>query len=259
MMMGIAEEATRLHQRLVIHYYETQEEFHAFSPRVHANAVDGVIIGGLPHRELVTELLAMQAEGLPVVTILDQQLSREFPNVGMDQTEITRRSTLHLIDQGCRRIAHFFNTGGLIPDSPQSRDRYEGYRKALTERSIPIDPKLIIEVDDYVYSAGESGIRQLLASGVDFDGIVGQTDQHAAAALNILMRTGKRVPEDVKIIGVDNAPFCDFTYVPLSSVSQEFKKRGTLSVRKLMQAREGKPVSSLVVEPVVVQRTSTSK
>jgi len=255
MMMGIAEEATRLHQRLVIHYYETPEEFHAFMPRVHANAVDGVIIGGLPHRELVSELLDMQAQGLPVVTILDEPLSREFPNIGMDQKEITRRSTLHLIDRGCRRIAHFH--ARFRQETPQSDDRCAGYRNALAERGLPIDPKLIVNVHDYVFQEGERAAQRLLDEKIDFDGIVGQTDQHAAGALNLLIRNGKRVPRDVKIIGIDNAPFCEFTYVPLSSVSQEFKMRGTESVRKLMQALDGKPVTSLKVEPVVFQRASS--
>ncbi len=65
MVAGIAAEAAEFHQRLMILYYQTPEEFHAFVPEVHCNAVDGVIMGGLPHTELLGDLTEMRERGLP--------------------------------------------------------------------------------------------------------------------------------------------------------------------------------------------------
>lgn len=255
MMMGIAEEASRLHQRLIIHYYETPEEFQAFHSRVYANAVDGIIVGGFPHHELVGELRKLRQD-LPVITILDRAMSDDFPNIGMDPTEITRRSTLHLIERGCRRIAHIRCTDnrGAVQ---QAKLRYEGYIKALTEKKIPIDPKLILDSPDYTYDAGEAATKRLLDGGVTFDGVVGQSDQHAVGALNLLVRQGIDVPRDVKVIGIDNAPFCDFTYVKLSSVSQEFHARGKAAMSVLVGGLNGEPVVTQNFAPVIVARRST--
>lgn len=258
MVSGIADEAAEFHQRLMILYYHTPEEFNELAPEVHRNAVDGVILGGLPHAELRSELMEWHGRGLPVVTIHDEQLDPVLPNVGINQTEVGRLAAKHLIDQGCRRIAitywskrnsQYVNEGAV--------QRYEGYRLALKAAGLPCSEELMVEVESYAYAAGQKGFEALLNSKAKFDGFFGVSDQHAVAALNRLVTEGRRVPRDVKIIGVDNAPFCQFAIVPLSSVSQEFVPRGRRAVQLLMDRLSGKAVTSVCVDPVVYARQSS--
>jgi LacI family transcriptional regulator len=249
MVAGIAAEAAAQHQRLMLHYYETADEFRAFAPELQRNAADGVIMGGLGHPELIKDLKSMHSRGLPVVTIHDEKLSPMFANVGMDQVEVARYATRHLIEQGCRRIAHL----------KVVEHRYEGYRRALDEAKIRFDPALVVESGLYSYPAGTEAVNRLLASGAVFDGIVGCSDHHSAAALNVLTGRGLKVPEQVKLIGIDNAPFCQFAAVPLSSVSQEYEIRGRHAVRVLMTFLQDKSASVTQVPPVVCARASSAR
>lgn len=257
MIGGIADEASKVQQRLLINYYETSDEFRATLPLVHRNSVDGVIMAGIPHGELVDDLRIIHARGVPVVTIHDTQLDKQFPNVGVDQIEVGRLTTTHLIERGCRRIAHFW-VHREPPQTSLSDDRYAGYKRALADHGLPYDPALVVQVPDFQYATGVAATNELLQRGVSFDGIYCQSDPHSSAALNTLVTAGKKVPQDVKLIGVDNAPYCDFAIVALSSTSQEFRSRGRLAVDLLTRKLAGESVDSTRTVPVVVARASSS-
>ncbi len=259
---GVAEEAARSQQRLAIHYYESAEEFRHFASRMHRNVVDGVIVAGVPHAEIAADLAEMHTRGIPVVTIHDAQIDPQLPNVGMDQREVTRQATLHLIDRGCRRIAHLRITG----TASLGASRFEGYRSALIERGLPVRQELVIDVRHFNYEAGQAAVKRLLEGGpakhgtgeLPFDGLVCQADTQGVAAINELVLRGVRVPEQVKVIGVDNAPFCRYAIVPLSSVSQEFNVRGQRAAQLLMDCLHDRPVESVQIAPVVSPRASTA-
>jgi len=268
MVEGIAQEAAVHQQRLVIQYYTTLPQFRAFAPELHRNLVDGVIMGGIGHPELIEDLNAMDQRGLPAVTILDKKLGAGFANVGMDQVEVSRRATAQLIAQGCRRIAHFgelvkapVGTNGFTPAASWNlgQSRREGYALALQEAGLEYHPELVVAVSDFSYAAGLEGTTVLLDKDLPFDGIVGQSDHHVAAALNLLVTRGWKVPQQVKLIGIDNAPFCLYAIVPLSSVSQEFESRGRHAVRLLMDKLNGGIISSIQVEPTVHVRLSSMR
>lgn len=256
MVDGIADEAGKIQQRLLIQFYETSDMFRATMPMVHRNSVDGVIVAGILHSELVEDLRVIHSRGVPVVTIHDSELDRQFPNVGVNQMEVGRLATTHLIERGCRRIAHYCVASPVL--TSLSSARREGYCHALAEHGLSYDPELVVQVPDYSYEAGGWATKELLQRGVQFDGIFGQSDPHTAAALNLLMAAGRKVPEEVKLIGVDNSPHCEFAAVPLSSTSQEFRTRGREAVRLLARKLAGDNVGSIQIAPVVVPRASTS-
>ena len=248
MVAGIAAEAASCGQRLLLHYYESAGEFRAFAPELRPNAVDGVITDGLGHPELIKDLKSIHRRGLPVVTIHDEQLDPAFANVEMNQSELGRQATRHLLSRNCRSIAHL----QVADDS-----RHDGYRQALNEAGVAYREELVVDVKNYRYDAGVAGTRQLRDRGVAFDGIVGSSDHHSAATLNELVGRGWKVPEQVKLIGIDNAPIGPFAMVPLSSVSQEYAVRGRHAVRLLMATLGGQSVRSVHINPVVISRISS--
>ena len=254
MVAGISEAASGIGQRLLIHYYENSEEFRNFLPLVHQNSADGLIVAGIPHHEVVQDLHEMHHRGIPIITVHDEDLDPSFCNVGTSQVEVSRLATLHLADKGCKRIAHFRVRGGT---TNLADDRFKGYRQALAERGLEQSEALIMNVDQFFYEAGREAIQRLIASGVPFDGIVCQSDQQAVAAVNYLSGIGRKVPNEVRLIGVDNAPFCQFAIVPLSSVSQEFRVRGTEAVKMLARKLAGEEIKSVQVPPVVWVRESS--
>lgn len=255
MVGGISEEAGTIGQRLLIHYYENSEEFRRFLPLVHQNSADGLLVAGIPHKEVISDLNEMHQRGLPIVTVHDTELDPAYCNVGMIQSEVTRLSTHHLADKGCRKIAHIRVTKSA--STTTTEDRFNGYRQALKELGLEYSADRVVTVDDFLYESGLAGIKKLLDANADIDGIVCQSDQLAVAAVNHLTSIGRKVPSEVKLIGVDNAPFCQFAIVPLSSVSQEFRERGRQAVQLLARKLAGEEIKSVQVPPVVWVRESS--
>lgn len=249
MIAGISDQAHEHHQSLMLNFFESGAEFEARSEMAHTGRMDGVIIGGCFQADVCNRLLAIRRAGLPVVTVYDVGLHPELPNVGLDQELVSRMATEHLISRGARRIAHV----ATLPT------RLAGYRQALVAAGLSCDEALVhhTDVDYFGRIEGERAVQSFLARGVLFDGIVAQSDHEAVGCINTLCATGRRVPEDVRVIGIDNAPFCELARVPLSSVSQEFHARSAMAMRVLLEAVEGNPVQSADVQPVVMDREST--
>jgi LacI family transcriptional regulator len=248
MVEGIADEAGKAGQRLMLQFFETALQFKALCPQVDRNVLDGLIVGGISHPELIDDLVQMQQRGVAVVTIHDMDVDPRLTNIRMDQTEVSRLATLHLAERGCRNIAHIH-----VDES-----RFRGYRAALAERGLTFRPELVFNAQDYTSAAGESAVQALLAAKVACDGLVAQSDNQSIGALNALLKAGHRVPDDIRLIGVDDAPFCELSIVPLSSISQEFRLRGRRSVELLLNKMSGKKVSSITVAPVLRHRESSN-
>jgi LacI family transcriptional regulator len=247
LLQGIADAARDHHQRLVLHFFRTGGEFNAFCRSVDQHLLDGALVGGVTHRELAGELKHLQQRNVPVVTIYDQPLDPQIPNVDLDQGELARLATVHLIEQGCRRIVHLlFN--------PR---RYVGYELALRQANLPLDETLVYRARSFKYQAGVEAVTTLLEKGVAFDGLVAQSDQQAVGAIHALLKAGLRVPEDVRVTGIDNSPYCNICIVPLTSVSQQMASRGREAVRLLLSSRDGDSATPVAVSPVLHVRQSS--
>jgi len=246
---GISEAAREAHQKQFVNFFSTVAEFAELSRVAHRGMMDGLIVGGVRHEELVPHIQEISRSGLPVVTLYNTVLHESLPNVGMDQREVGGVATRHLLMSGCRRIAHICNI----------QERFEGYKAALAEQGVPFRPELVWEApsSEFSHTLGAQAVRQLSEAGIAFDGLVAQSDQEAVGGINELFRMGRRVPEDVRVIGIDNAPHCEFARVPLSSVSQRFGERGREAVRMLLKQIEGRHVPSLELTPILCPRRSS--
>lgn len=249
LLQGLSAKAKEDGQRFILDFFEEAKEFLAFRGMMRKSVMDGVLMGGLPHEELIGVLLELQESGLPIVTILDKEISPLLPNVSFDQVGAGRMATGHLIEQGCRNIVHIVDF----------EERYNGYCAALHENRIPLREELVYREEgaEFSYGRGIRAARFLLESGVEFDGVVAQSDEEALAVMNVLMDSGIRIPEEVRLIGLDNAPYCEFARVPLSSISQSGVERGRAAFEMLMALINGQSVESTTVAPKLFIRKST--
>ncbi len=250
LLHGLSIEAKEHNQRFVLEYFEEAEEFMAFRDLTDKSVMDGLLVGGLPHEELKEALLELKDSGMPVVTIFDKQISPHLPNVSFDQVEMGRIATEHLVQRGCRKIAHIVDF----------EERYEGYRAALEHNGLPLEKKLVYREGGAVFSydRGRRAAGHLLDSQVDFDGIVTQSDEEAMGVKNVLTERGVGIPGQVRVIGMDNAPYCNFSSVPLSSVSQSGSERGRIAFEMLMALIAGQSVESVMILPKLFVRESTA-
>lgn len=133
---------------------------------------------------------------------------------------------------------------------------------ALREAGIRYDEKRVynhLQGSDYSHTTGEIAIRTFLERGVEFDAVFAQSDQEAVGCIRALQLANIRVPEDVLVIGVDNAPYCEFVRIPITSVSQRLMERGEKAVEILMKLINGKKTGSINFEPLVIPRLSTKR
>jgi len=249
LLRGISEEAGARDQQLELRFYETDEQFARGLARVDAAAVDGLIVAGVRHEEHLAQLEALAASDVPVVTVHLWEIPG-LPNVHCDEPAIGRVATEHLIARGCKSIAHIH-----LLDR-----RLQGYREALEEANLPYRPELVVGGADRIgvtFQDGARVARELLAEGVEFDGLIAQADFLAMGAMIALIASGRKVPDDLKVIGMDDSPICLCGPVCMSSVSLCVAQRARRAVQMLLDAVDHKPVRSEALEPVLCARDST--
>jgi LacI family transcriptional regulator len=180
--------------------------------------------------------------------------------VGVDDAAVGELATAHLIDAGCRRIAHI---GG--PNVSTALGRLEGFRRALQARGMLAAPEFI-EMREHGDDAGEvSGfhaMKRLLAKRPSPDGVFCYNDPTAMGAMKAVLKAGLRVPEDVAVAGCGNVAYADFLRVPLTSVDQQsaaIGERTACLTLSLLESGARGHHETVLLEPKLVVRASTQR
>jgi LacI family transcriptional regulator len=195
----------------------------------------------------------IEARGVPYVLIDRRFTGVPAPYVGADDEEIGRMATQHLIDRGCRRIAHIAGR----PLTPGA-GRLKGYRDALAAARISVPDSYIVEARDD--ATAYDAARHLLALNPRPDGIFGYNDPTAAGAMKAVLEAGIRIPEEIKVIGVGNVHYSDLLRVPLSTIDQGSASIGQQAASILIKsitAKRKKTAKTVLIEPTLVAREST--
>ena len=172
--------------------------------------------------------------------------------IGCDNASGANDATLHLIRHGRENIAFF---GGTTDNSPEFKQRYEGYCAALTSAGLNIDPDLQFDADSQETSGASAAIA-LLESGRQFDAIFAASDLIAIGAIKCLRNAGKRVPEDVSVVGFDNIPAASYFNPSLTTVHQDTIAAGEQLVDQLVGMIKGEKRESQLLQPSLVVRRS---
>jgi DNA-binding LacI/PurR family transcriptional regulator len=176
-------------------------------------AVDGLIM--YTAKGNVTAVLEHAAGGLPIV-LIDQVL--EAPNVASLCSTIgegAESAVTHLLGRGRSRIVMIGNQQSAL--SALTPRRENGYQRALHNAGLVVDGRLIVR-DDPTIEGGRRAIESVLASGVEFDAVFAYNDLVAVGAIQALSSAGKRIPDDVAIVGFDDINLCAALVPALSSV-----------------------------------------
>ncbi|MCC8247367.1 LacI family DNA-binding transcriptional regulator [Saccharothrix luteola] len=187
---------------------------------------------------------------LPVVLAARPVRPMSITYVDVDQAAGAGLAADHLVASGCRRLATI--TGPL--ETPAGQDRLRGFRDAAARHGLP-EPAVV--EGDFSREGGAEAARRLV--DVDVDGLFVASDLMATGALPVLRHGGRRVPEDLKVVGFDDsspAVECD---PPLTTVRQPVEDMAAEMARLLVQRveRPDRPVSSVVFAPTLVVRQSS--
>lgn len=207
--------------------------------------VDGVILAGRVPDSLVGYLRQLR---LPVVFVDYYPRGGRFSAVLVDNIEGARQAVTHLLSDGHREVA--FIAGDL--SHPSIFERYEGYKRALHEHDMPVEPSLTVTDEPYPgYNNGYQAIARLASSGKIPSAIFACNDAMAIGAMRWLKENGYRIPEDVAIAGFDDIDE-DMHVVPhLTSVRVAKEEMGAVALRRLVEMISAKKeIAGKVLLPV---------
>ena len=182
------------------------------------------------------ELRRLAAAGIPVVLV--DQAHDSIPSVTVDDVEGGRLATQHLLELGHRRIAFAGDTVDGVHGASASSRRCLGYQRALDEAGLPVRPDLV-----KLRPHGREAARvacDLIALASPPTAVFAASDQQALAMLDALEALGKRVPNDLSVVGFDDVELA--RYAGLTTVAQPLEDSGTRGAELLLSALEGEDV-----------------
>ncbi len=188
-----------------------------------ARRVDALILAST--QSSVQSLRTIQEQKLPYV-LLDRKMPGLAANfVGIDDVAAGTLATTHLIEIGCKTIAHI---GGS--DVSTAQDRRAGYSIALAKRGMGLPAEYIVKSghgDDAGDATGYNGMKELLKLSPRPDGVFCCNDPIAMGAMKAILEAGLQIPKDIAVVGCGNVHYDDLLRVPLTSVDQDSYGLGT--------------------------------
>ena len=227
---SLADACTRRGYDMLLSRVDAEHLDRAGQPYLTGRAMGIVLIGQWHHHDQLNELAMRRVPLVVWGAHLPQQL---YCTVGSDNAEGGRLATEHLFAQGARHIAFLGD-----PTLPEIAQRYEGYLLAHGAHGIVPTAALCRPVP-FVKEAVEANMDALLASGAKLDGIFASSDLVAMTAIAALHRHGRRVPEDVAVVGYDDIALAVHYQPPLSTVRQPIEAAGQALIDALLAQLEG--------------------
>jgi LacI family transcriptional regulator len=223
-----------------------------------ARRVDVLIVAST--QSSVETFRRLEEQKLPYV-LIDRKFDGLAANfVGVDDEAVGALATSHLVEAGCRRIAHI---GG--PCVSTAMGRADGFRLALRANRLASPAEYVVmreHGDDAGEASGYDAMKQLLDLKHPPDGVFCYNDPTAMGAMKAVLEAGLRVPDDVAIVGCGNVAYADFLRVPLTSVDQQSDAIGDRTARlalALLESRAQTKAKTVFLEPKLVVRASSMR
>ncbi len=238
---------------LLISFQKMEDDWHVRYQDSHR--ADGLILLGYGdytlYEQRLSQLVASDTLFVRWGSVRDDNIGA---TVGSDNFGAGQQAGEHLLALGRRRIAFL---GQADEHYPEFAERYRGLCAGLTAAGHSADPALQADAlsgeDD-----GRKAAQQLLDSGADFDAVFAASDLIAIGAIQALSEAGKRVPQDVAVMGFDNIPAASLTTPPLTTLVQDLKTGGELLVESLIAQIEDRAMPAGTIPATLVVRKSTA-
>jgi DNA-binding LacI/PurR family transcriptional regulator len=213
--------------------------------RLLEQGVEGVLVIA-PQEAAARGLLELGAD-VPVVAT-EAAPHGGVPLVAVDQHEGARLATEHLLGLGHETVFHVAGPDGWL----EAADRVRGWQAALQAAGAPVPPPL---EGDWSARSGYAAGRRL----ADATAVFAANDQMALGVLRALYELGRRVPEEISVVGFDDIPEAAYFSPPLTTVRQRFDEIGARALRLLLARIEnGAGRTGEAVRPELIVRASTA-
>lgn len=250
LLEGVSGTATDRDYAMLLWVRQSGEDEGIFYRRILQNGLmDGVIIASASTQNpLVAYLLEMN---IPLAMVERPGIHEDQVNyVTIDNASATRTVIEHLIDCGRRRIALVAGT----QDNMDGRERLESFRTIMDEAGLPHD--LVVNGDFQRLIAYEA-TKTLLDK--DIDAIFACSDMMAQGVYMALNEAGRRIPDDIAVVGFDDLPTAVHLEPPLTTIRQPLREKGAVATGLLLDLIEGKAQEArhIVLPTTLVVRESS--
>ncbi|MEV7975123.1 LacI family DNA-binding transcriptional regulator [Streptomyces sp. NPDC086519] len=227
MLSGVGAELSDTEMQLLLIFAGSDRERRRLAQYLAAHRVDGVLLVSVHADDPLPDLLA-QLE-IPAVISGPRSAEETLTSVDSDNYGGARSAVEHLLARGRRTIAHI--TGRL--DVYGAQRRVDGYRDALLDVGREPD-ELLIEPGDFTEEGGRRAMARLLEREPGLDAVFAGSDVMAAGARQVLRVAGRRIPEDVALVGYDDSAIARHMDPPLTSVRQPIEEMGRAMIDLLL-------------------------
>lgn len=196
--------------------------------------VDGMLMSVSRETTNFDHIESMLSKGVPIVFFDRVYDTRQASKIIVDDFTGAKEATLHLIDQGCKRIAHIEGP----PNLEISKQRLEGYKEALKEHNMTFNKELVAICPSGTIEEGKKATEKLLSLKNPPDAIFATNDPAAMGAMQAIKAKGLKMPDDVALVGFSNWFFSSLMDPPLSSVDQPGFEMGQEAAKLLIRQIE---------------------
>ena len=257
-LRGIEDEMTQAGYSVIVcqTYDELKNEIRALETLTRLQ-VDGVLGSIARNTNDLSHFRRLKQEGIPLI-LFDRTVDElDVSSVVINDYLGGYLATEHLINQGCKRIAHFFGD----PNLKIYQERRKGYEAALKDYDIPVEASLIQECFSDI-ELGRKSAKKLMSRKKRPDAIFSSSDFAALGVLDYCKDNDIEVPDELAIIGFSNEPFTAFVNPSLSTVNQFTREMGRASAKLFLEAIKEQAVAQkmqTILQPEIIVRASSKK
>jgi LacI family transcriptional regulator len=207
---------------------ETNDVDHVLST-LRSRRVDGIIwaIAEVGNNRAWSESKGAEM-GVPVILVGGTAGKSYLPSISIDNEAIGCLATRHLLAGGTRHLGII--TGPL--SWWEAQQRLAGWRRTLESADRAAEERLVVE-GDWTVASGEQALYRMVETCPEIDAVFASNDQMALGLLYAAHKLGRRVPQDLAVVGVDNIPEASHFLPPLTTVHQPLSDSGALAVRAI--------------------------
>lgn len=231
---------------LLCNSYQNSTKEKDYIEMLKRNQVDGIIMGS--HALEISEYTNIS---LPIVAI-DRNLSDKIPFITSDNYHGGALATNLLINKGCKKLAHI--SGPLELNTP-ANNRYRAFMDITKEKNIE---GIVIQGKLDTFEGYKKMALKLFQAHPDIDGIFASSDIIAASIISVAHFLGKRITDDLKIVGYDDVNTASLVFPTITTIKQPIEHMGKLAIEILINQMEKKPVTIENILPVkLIERMTT--
>lgn len=228
MLRGVGAELSDTEMQLLLIFAGSDRERRRLAQYLAAHRVDGVLLVSVHADDPLPDLL--DSLGIPAVISGPRSEHEALPSVDSDNYGGGRSAVEHLLDRGRTTIATISGRSDVYG----AQRRIDGYRGALEAAGHEIDERLIVP-GDFTEEGGRRAMTQLLETCPKLDAVFAESDVMAAGARQVLRERGRRIPEDVALVGYDDSAIARHMDPPLTSVRQPIEQMGRAMTGLLLE------------------------